>query len=153
MQILQSHPRRMLMRHNKKLSVSLATIIFAFAAAQAHAAYYDVDPIYSSVIFKVQHLGGYTIGLFNRFGGVIEMGDDGRLVSVNATVDVRSVYTRNGQRDSDLLGTELFDAVKFPRAQFSSKKIEGSKVTGDITIKGKTKEVVLDCFLGETKTD
>ena len=118
------------------------------------AAVYEFDPLYSSISFKVKHLSGYTIGLFNRFGGVLEVDDaTGQPVLVDSTVDVRSVYTRNHERDRDLIErADLFEAARFPQARFTSKKIEGGKLIGDLTLKGKTKEVILDyTFKGLTK--
>ena len=52
-----------------------------------------------------------------------------------------------------MIGPELFDAGKFPKAQFSSKKIEGNKIIGDLTLKGKTKEIALVYMLGNVAAD
>jgi polyisoprenoid-binding protein YceI len=68
---------------------------------------------------------------------------------VDVTIDVASVDTRQPDRDNDLRSDKFFDAAHFPSITFKSKKVEQSapgklKVTGDLTIRGTTKEVVLD---------
>jgi polyisoprenoid-binding protein YceI len=69
--------------------------------------------------------------------------------TVEVTIDVNSVDTRQPDRDKDLKSPHFFDADKFPTITFKSKKVEKVsegklKVTGDLTIHGVTKEVVLD---------
>jgi len=106
----------------------------------ANAATYTIDPRHSTVLFKVDELAGYVSGLFGQFQGKVELNaDNTQITALAGEVDVASVYTRNVQRDVDLLAAELLDAKKYPTAKFVSKKIEGDKITGDLTIKGKTK--------------
>lgn len=69
--------------------------------------------------------------------------------SIQATIDASSVDTRVEMRDNDLRSSNFLDVQKFPTITFNSKKVEGAgagklKVTGDLTIHGVTKEVVLD---------
>ena len=63
-------------------------------------------------------------------------------------IEAASINTREPQRDTHLKSADFFDVEKFPTLTFKSKKVEGSngelKVTGDLTIHGVTKEVVLD---------
>ena len=134
--------------------ILLSCFLLLFCSLKAQAAIYEFDPVYSNIVFKVKHLSGYTIGLFNRFGGVLEIDDQtGQPTLVDSTVDVRSIYTRNDIRDRDLAGPDIFDAKKFPQARFSGKKFENGKLTGDLTIKGKTKPVTFDYTLGEVTKD
>jgi polyisoprenoid-binding protein YceI len=67
---------------------------------------------------------------------------------VEATIDVASIDTRDAKRDEHLRNADFFDAAKFPKITFKSTKVEkageGLKVTGDLTIKGVTRPVVLD---------
>ena len=69
--------------------------------------------------------------------------------TVDVTIDVTTVDTREPNRDNDLRSDKFFDVAHFPTMTFKSKKVEQVspgklKVTGDLTIRGTTKEVVLD---------
>ena len=69
--------------------------------------------------------------------------------SIQATIEAASVDTRVEMRDNDLRSPNFFDVEKYPTIIFQSKKVEAAgagklKVTGDLTIHGVTKEVVLD---------
>ena len=69
--------------------------------------------------------------------------------SVDVTIDADSVDTRVAGRDKDLRSDHFFDVAKYPTITFKSRKVEQVspgklKVTGDLTIHGVTKEVVLD---------
>ena len=138
----------------KRIILSFFVLGVLAVSTDSYAALYQVDPVYSSVIFKIQHLAGYTVGLFRNFAGKIELSDDNnKVVSLEATVDIRSIYTRNNQRDRDLRSPMIFDAKKFPKAQFTAKKIDEKKMIGDLTIKDKTKEVTLDYTIGGVTKD
>jgi polyisoprenoid-binding protein YceI len=68
--------------------------------------------------------------------------------TIEATIDATTVSTRDEQRDQHLKSADFFDVSKFPAIAFRSKKVVAGqgelKVTGDLTIHGVTKEVVLD---------
>ena len=137
------------MSRNKKVMLGVLTAMSLLVAANARAAIYEIDSTRSSVIFKIQHFTGYTTGLFARFAAALELNDDNsKVISLSATVDTASVYTRNDQRDIDLQGPDLLDTIDFPTARFVSKKIEADKIIGNLTLKGKTKEVALSYTLG-----
>ena len=134
--------------------ILLSCVLLLFCSFKTEAAIYEFDPVYSNILFKIKHLSGFNVGLFNRFGGVIEIDDQsGSPTLIDSTVDVRSIYTRHGRRDRDLQGADIFDTKKFPQARFSSKKFENGKLIGDLTIKGKTKPVTFDYTLGEVTKD
>jgi polyisoprenoid-binding protein YceI len=68
---------------------------------------------------------------------------------VDVTIDVSTVDTRQPDRDKDLKSDKFFDVAHYPAMTFKSKKVEQAgagklKITGDLTIRGTTKEVVLD---------
>jgi polyisoprenoid-binding protein YceI len=67
---------------------------------------------------------------------------------VEVTIDVASVDTREPQRDAHLRSGDFFEAERFPQITFKSTKVQGTKatfkVTGDLTLRGVTKSVVLD---------
>jgi polyisoprenoid-binding protein YceI len=69
--------------------------------------------------------------------------------SVEATIDVNGIDTREPARDTHLKSADFFDVANYPTITFKSTKIEpaaggGFKVTGDLTMRGVTREVVLD---------
>jgi polyisoprenoid-binding protein YceI len=110
---------------------------------------YTIDPVHSSVGFSVRHFLTKVPGLFTKFSGTITV-DRANLENstVEATIDVGSVSTNNEKRDSHLKTPDFFDAANFSSITFKStswKKTGDSTfdVTGDLTIRGTTKPVVL----------
>jgi polyisoprenoid-binding protein YceI len=112
---------------------------------------WQIDPRHSSAQFAVRHMGIATVrGAFSNVNGTITLDDkDITKSTVDVTIDVNSVDTREPGRDNDLRSDHFFDVAHFPTMTFKSKKVEQLapgklKVTGDLTIRGTTKEVVLD---------
>jgi len=89
-------------------------------------------------------------GAFSKVNGMIALDDkDIAKSTVDVTIDVTTVDTREPGRDNDLRSDHFFDVAHYPTMTFKSKKVEQVapgklKVTGDLTIRGTTKEVVLD---------
>ena len=107
--------------------------------------------------FLVKHLGISTIqGDFTKITGTVMLDDsDITNSSVNVTIDVNSVDTRVQRRDDDLRSEHFFDVAKYPTMTFQSTKItkdgdDKLTMTGNLTIRGVTKEVTLD-VTGPTK--
>jgi polyisoprenoid-binding protein YceI len=133
-----------------------AVIVASLAAALsvpavAGASTWQVDPNHSSAQFAVRHLGLSTVrGAFTKVTGKADLDDkDVTKSSVEVTIDANSVDTRVPNRDNDLRSDHFFDVAKYPTITFKSKKVEQVapgklKITGDLTIHGTTKEVVLD---------
>ncbi len=115
---------------------------------------YSLDASHSKVGFEIPHLVISSVeGRFGSFTGEFEMGEKVSSSKVTASVDINSIDTANADRDTHLKGADFFDTQKHPKMTFTSKSITGSfesfKMTGDLTIKGKTKSVVFDGkFLG-----
>ncbi len=112
---------------------------------------WQIDPAHSSAQFAVKHLAISTVrGAFSSVKGAVQLDDkDITKSSVDVTIDVSTVDTREPNRDKDLRSDHFFDVEHFPTMTFKSKKVEQLapgklKVTGDLTIRGVTKEVVLD---------
>jgi polyisoprenoid-binding protein YceI len=109
-----------------------------------------LDPPHSSAQFSVRHLGISTVrGAFTKVGGVVVDSSDLGKASVDVTIDAGSVDSRVEMRDKDLRSDHFFDVAKYPTITFKSKRVESAgsgklKVTGDLTLHGVTKEVVLD---------
>lgn len=114
---------------------------------------WTVDAAHSTVGFAVKHMGIATVrGRFTEFEGTLEVGEDLAGSSARGTVKAASITTEEQQRDEHLRSPDFFDVAKFPTITFKSKKVKASgatkaKVTGDLTIHGVTKEVVLDAQL------
>ena len=132
----------------KKLLVALV----ALAAVPALAAdTFQLDGAHSQASFTVKHLLISDVrGEFGKTEGVVVLDEaDPSRSRVEATIDAATVNTRDEKRDAHLKGADFFDVAKFPAITFKSTKVERAgagalKVTGDLTIKGVTKPVVLD---------
>ena len=112
---------------------------------------WNIDTSHSAADFAVKHLMISTVrGRFSKFEGAGETNPDGTLKSVQMTLDVASIDTNDAKRDEHLRSPDFFDAGVHPKITFRSTRIEqkGSDVsiTGNLTIRGTTKPVLL---LGE----
>lgn len=115
---------------------------------------WKIDPAHAEVGFAVRHLMISTVrGRFGAVNGTVTVDDDNPTKStVDVTIDVTSVDTRQEQRDNHLRSPDFFDVANHPSMHFVSKRIEGDphkrfKVVGDLTIKDRTHEVTLDASL------
>jgi len=132
----------------KRILLSLVTLSLALTA-QAAVETYKIDPTHSSVGFRVRHIFTKIPGEFTKFDGTITVDrDDLEKSSTEATIAVASINTRDEKRDTHLKSPDFFQVEKFPSISFKSKswKKTGADtfdITGDLTIKGVTKEVVL----------
>ena len=108
---------------------------------------YTVDNVHSAVLFKARHFGaGFTYAWFKEFDGSFTVDADPAKSSIDFTVKTASVDSRNEKRDGHLKSPDFLNAMQFPTATFKSTKIDkagdGSwNVTGDFTLRGKTKAV------------
>ncbi len=111
---------------------------------------YEIDPTHSSVHFSVRHMMVSNVrGEFTKVSGAIKFDPENPAnSSLDATIDAASINTRDAQRDTHLKSADFLDVEKFPTLTFHSKKIapqrDGGKVTGDLTIHGVTREIMLD---------
>jgi polyisoprenoid-binding protein YceI len=135
-------------------SLHLLTALFAFLAAQsALADVYLIDKVHSTMGFQVRHLFSKVTGKFDDFSGQIQLDEaNPEKSSVQVTIKAASVDTANKQRDTDLRSPNFFDAAKYPEITFKSKSVtktgdKTANITGDLTMHGVTKEVVLKAEL------
>ena len=134
-----------------KRLLALLAILGLFATARAET--YTIDPVHSSVGFSLRHLVSKFSSSFTKVNGTVTFDAAApEASSVEATVDIASISTANEKRDNHVKSPDFFDAAKFPIATFKSKswKKTGEStydVTGDLTIKDVTKEVVLKAEL------
>ena len=111
---------------------------------------WKIDPSHSHVEFAVKHLMISTVkGRFADVEGQITIvGGNPSASSVTATIKAASIDTRTDQRDEHLRSADFLDAAQYPEITFKSKRSTGDasefKVTGDLTIRGVTKEVTLE---------
>ena len=143
----------------KKLVLLLATASLIAAAAQADdqgskVETYAIDTAHSSVKFSIRHFVAKTTGNFADFTGTLKIDrDDLTNSSVEAQIQIPSVDTDSEKRDAHLQEDDYFDAPTHPVMTFQSTEWEAAegenqfKVTGDLTLRGITKEVVLDVEL------
>jgi polyisoprenoid-binding protein YceI len=131
------------------LTAGLAAALSLPAAAATSN--WQIDPQHSSAQFSVRHMAISTVrGAFSKVTGTINLDDkDISKSTVDVVIDVTTVDTREPNRDNDLRSDKFFDVAHYPTMTFKSKKVEQVspgklKVTGDLTIRGTTKEIILD---------
>ena len=132
---------------------TLAFLLWLAAAAAAYAqpATWKIDPGHSATSFSVRHMVVSNVkGVFDGPTGTITFDPaDLTTLKVDVSIDTRTINTRNADRDSDLRGPLFFDAAKFPKMTFRSRRAEPLapgrlKLVGDLTIRNVTREVALD---------
>jgi polyisoprenoid-binding protein YceI len=129
---------------------------FALAAAlvlpAAHAApeNFGLDSAHTYPNFKVSHLGFSTMhGQFTSTTGSMTMDRDAGNLSVELTIEAKSITTGHEKRDAHLRSPDFFNVAEFPSLTFKStgSKWAGDKpvsVTGDLTILGTTRSITLN---------
>jgi polyisoprenoid-binding protein YceI len=117
---------------------------------------YNLDPAHSSASFSIRHMMIANVhGSFAKITGTLVEPNNQAISSLDATIDVDSISTGEPQRDTHLKSADFFDVATYPSIKFVSTKVEktsdtSANVTGDLTIRDVTKQVVLDVE-GETK--
>jgi len=119
---------------------------------------WQIDPSHSSVEFVVRHLVvGKSRGRFADFSGKIQVAEVPEQSSVEVVIQAASIDTRDERRDGHLRSADFFEVDSYPTIEFRSTAVEPHgdtwKVTGDLTIKGRPRPVVLDVELGGLVTD
>ncbi|WP_374033700.1 YceI family protein [Bdellovibrio bacteriovorus] len=110
---------------------------------------WNIDPMHSSANFTIKHMMIAKVhGGFEKLSGSLSLDSaDVTKSSIEAVIDASSINTREAQRDTHLKSADFFDVEKYPTLNFKSTKVEKDgddlKVTGNLTIHGVTKEVVL----------
>jgi polyisoprenoid-binding protein YceI len=139
---------RKMNRRINRLVVLVATLA---GAASAAAASWAIDPAHTSVQFAIRHMMVSNVrGEFTKLTGSVQ-GDEAKPTEavIAVVIDPGSVDTRDAKRDDHLRGADFFDVATHPVIAFKSKSIAAAgpgafKVTGDLTMHGVTKEIVLD---------
>lgn len=121
---------------------------------------WKLDPSHSELTFKVKHLMISNVkGEFQNFDAqIVTQGEDFNSAKVTSTVEANSVYTNNKDRDNHLRSADFFDVennkeLKFEGTDFEKLDEDNYKLTGVLTIKGNSKEVILDVEHGGMMKD
>ena len=133
------------------LKTALALVVALTVATVARADTWQIDPAHTNVEFTVRHMMISNVkGQFQKTAGTITSnGNDPATAKIDATIDAASINTRVDKRDAHLKSPAFLDVDKFPTITFKSTKVEAEgpnkwKVTGDLTLHGVTKPVVLE---------
>lgn len=134
-----------------KRFIALITMLALMLPLSATASTWTLDPDHSAVQFKVKHLMISNVkGVFEKVSGILNLDDKDITKSrVDVTIEAASINTNIKKRDDHLRSADFFDVAKHPTITFTSTKVEKAganklKVTGNLTIKGTTRPVVLD---------
>jgi polyisoprenoid-binding protein YceI len=142
----------------KKIYLSLFILLATVFMATAQTTW-KADVAHSKVQFSISHMViSEVTGRFKDFDAtLVQTNDDLSDSKLSATIKVNSINTDNEKRDGHLKSADFFDAEKYPEMTFVSKSFTKSgkdtyKISGDLTMHGITKPVVLDTkFNGQVK--
>jgi len=124
--------------------VFTAVLSAMLIAPSAWADTYVIDPVHSSVSFRVKHVVGKVTGRFKQFEGSINYDPaKAAITSADATIQAATIDTGVDKRDADLRSPHYFDVQKYPTITFKSTGITGQQLQGQLTMHGVTKPVVL----------
>jgi polyisoprenoid-binding protein YceI len=139
------------------LAAAFAAATFAPMSAFADTETYVLDASHSQIVFSYNHLGySTTYGMFSGFEGEIQFDQAAPAASsVTVSFPVRSMLTGWEERFAHFMAPDFFDAADDEMVSFASTYIEvtgnkTAKITGDLTLNGVTKPVVLDATLNQT---
>ncbi|WP_130619267.1 YceI family protein [Dyella amyloliquefaciens] len=135
----------------------LAGLLGAAVTAQAAPVTYTMDPGHTFVLFSWNHFGfsNPTANLSLGQGTLVFDDKDPSKSSVDVTLPLANLDTHVSKLDEHLKKPDFFDADKYPTITFKSTKVQAAggnkyKVTGDLTVHGVTKPVVLDATLNKS---
>lgn len=121
---------------------------------------WKLDPAHSELLFKVKHLMITNVkGEFRTFdASIVSDGSDFEDAKVTLSIDATSIFTNNPDRDAHLRSADFFDTDNHPKLTFESTEMtkrseDVYELRGMLTMKGVSKEVVLDVELGGVATD
>jgi len=139
------------MQLGKKLFATLIAVFTLAGFSWAQANTWQLDSKHSYAHFSVRHLLVSNVrGSFSNVTGTVVLDEsDVTKSSVEATIDATTINTQEPDRDEHLKSADFFDVANHPTITFKSKKVEKAgkdrlRVIGDLTIRGVTKQVLLD---------
>ncbi|MFI5379767.1 MAG: YceI family protein [Tepidisphaerales bacterium] len=146
---------------------SLALLVAGMVAGSVRAADYQVDPVHTTLIYRIKHLqASYSYGRFNQVGGTFSYDPAApEKTAFSMSVAAADIDSGNPQRDAHLKSPDFFNVKQFPVISFKSTSVKKAgddklEVTGDLTLHGVTKSVTTTLTVigtakgmaGETRT-
>jgi len=142
----------------KTMTTSVLILLTSVMVSSAVADDYTLDDQHTSVVFAANHFGySYTYGMFGKYAGGFSIDMNNPAAGkFQFAIDAASLDTKSAKRDEHLTGPDFFNVKQFPQITFQSTSIvaDGKKlnVTGNLTMHGVTKEIVLPLtYLGAGK--
>lgn len=133
------------------LLAPLLALFLVAGAAQAEPEQYNIDKGHTFITFEISHIGfAFLPGTFNDFDGTLTFDPENPENSkTEFTIQTASIDTEHAERDKHLRNDDFFDVKKYPTAKFVSTSYERTgedtaTLTGELTLKDVTKDVVLD---------
>jgi polyisoprenoid-binding protein YceI len=132
-----------------KTVFAAAAAVLVAASAHAESATYAIDPAHTYATFEILHMGTSTNrARFDKKSGTVQFDRAGKSGKVDITIDMTSVDSGFERFNNHLKSAEIFDAEKYPTAQFTGDKFvfngdKVSEVSGTLTMHGKTNPVTL----------
>ena len=109
---------------------------------------YNIDPAHSEVTFVIRHLMSKVRGSFTEFSGSLELAENVLQSTTSVEIQIKSIDTRNADRDNHIRSAEILDLDNHPAIRFVSTGVRenGDKylLDGDLTIRDVTRPVTLD---------
>jgi polyisoprenoid-binding protein YceI len=138
------------MKYFRNLLMAVVCVV-GFSGVSTAADTFKIDKAHTSIVFMIKHLGySNMFGRFNEFDGNIMFDQSNISASkVNLVIKASSVDTAHDARDKHLRSPDFLNTAEFPEITFKSTSARKTgdktgKITGDLTILGKTKSVTLD---------
>ena len=138
------------MKKNLLIAVAGALVAMASFSVMAEEATYQLDPGHTAPSFEADHFGGLSVwrGKFSKGSGTVTLDRAAQKGTLDATIDMTTVYIGNEKLNGELKSAQFFDAEKFPTATYkgTSMKFKGDvpvEVIGELTLHGVTKPVNL----------
>ena len=121
---------------------------------------WQIDNAHTAIEFSARHMMISKVrGRFETFSGTVNLDEQSpQNTTVDVTIDVASINTRDPQRDGHLRGADFFDVENYPQARFVSTQVQrtgnsSAQLHGDLTIRGVTRPVVVDVeYVGRSKS-
>lgn len=134
----------------KVFSVAILTMMLLIPTG-SWAKPVEIDLSKSALFFQINHEAGFTLGTFDHFTATADLNDEGtQIQSIQATIDMASINTRNAIRDEGLKSDMFFDSTQFPQAHFESTSSAGDEITGQLMLKGFTQPITLKAVIDTT---
>jgi polyisoprenoid-binding protein YceI len=118
---------------------------------------WNIDPAHTEVAFVIRHLMTKVRGSFTEFSGAIEIAEKVADSKTNVEIEIKSINTRNADRDAHIRSAEILDLDNHPTMKFATTGVrengDNYLLDGTLTIKDVTRPITLDLEFNGTDTD